>query len=203
MESPFGSSLQSTPPTQPSLKSDSLLSLRPNSEQILQNMSQPETRGTQVFQIVIGIALIIAVLGGIYYFLYGSNGYLGSDNNYGLVSLLGDVIKRTTNMGAKGTMEVSSEVASTIDGAIDTVDESVGEKSAVKNIKVDDPYLDATDTAAEVVPDDTLHQSKSGYCFIGTANGVRSCARIKKGTKCMSGEIFPSLNICVNPALRV
>ena len=42
-----------------------------------------------------------------------------------------------------------------------------------------------------------------GYCFIGTnSNNVRTCARVYKNNKCMSGEIFPSLQICMNPELR-
>ena len=42
-----------------------------------------------------------------------------------------------------------------------------------------------------------------GYCFIGNnQNNVRTCARVYRNNKCMSGEIFPSLQICMNPELR-
>lgn len=42
-----------------------------------------------------------------------------------------------------------------------------------------------------------------GYCFIGTGrNGVRTCAPISKNNKCISGDIFPRLDICVDPSLR-
>ena len=43
---------------------------------------------------------------------------------------------------------------------------------------------------------------ESGYCFIGNDASVRSCAPIGKNNKCMSGEIFPTLEICMNPNLR-
>lgn len=44
--------------------------------------------------------------------------------------------------------------------------------------------------------------SKSGWCFIGEDRGFRSCAYVNSGDECMSGSIFPSNEICINPSLR-
>jgi len=44
--------------------------------------------------------------------------------------------------------------------------------------------------------------SKSGWCFIGEDRGFRSCAYVNSDDQCMSGDIFPSSEICVNPSLR-
>lgn len=46
--------------------------------------------------------------------------------------------------------------------------------------------------------------NKQGYCFVGKNmnSGLRTCAEIGIGDKCMSGEIFPSREICINPSLR-
>lgn len=44
---------------------------------------------------------------------------------------------------------------------------------------------------------------ESGFCYIGTDRGVRSCIRVNPGDKCMSGQIFPRRDICVNPSLRL
>jgi hypothetical protein len=46
-------------------------------------------------------------------------------------------------------------------------------------------------------------QSKTGYCYIGDDRGFRSCAYVGVNDTCMSGEIFPTNEICVNPSLRV
>ena len=43
---------------------------------------------------------------------------------------------------------------------------------------------------------------KSGYCYIGEDRGYRSCIELSPGDKCMSGDIFPSMDICINPNLR-
>ena len=44
--------------------------------------------------------------------------------------------------------------------------------------------------------------SKSGWCFIGEDRGFRSCIQVNQNDKCMSGDIFPSQEICINPNLR-
>lgn len=44
---------------------------------------------------------------------------------------------------------------------------------------------------------------ESGYCYIGTDRNIRSCIQVEQGDKCMSGQIFPRMDICVNPSLRL
>jgi len=43
---------------------------------------------------------------------------------------------------------------------------------------------------------------KRGWCFIGEDRGVRSCAKVGNNDTCMSGDIFPTRDVCVNPKLR-
>ena len=45
-------------------------------------------------------------------------------------------------------------------------------------------------------------QNKSGWCLIGEDRGFRSCAEVGKDDMCMSGKIFPTNEICINPSLR-
>ena len=58
-------------------------------------------------------------------------------------------------------------------------------------------------------PDDSgsvtqMSQSgKSGYCYIGEDRGFRSCIKISENDQCMSGDIFPTNELCVNPNLRM
>jgi hypothetical protein len=44
--------------------------------------------------------------------------------------------------------------------------------------------------------------NKSGWCYIGEDRGFRSCVQVGQQDTCMSGDIFPSQDICVNPSLR-
>ena len=61
----------------------------------------------------------------------------------------------------------------------------------------------------EVKPDDSLSRiqassgsGKAGWCFIGEDRGFRTCSQIGQNDQCMSGNIFPSQEICMNPNLR-
>jgi hypothetical protein len=69
--------------------------------------------------------------------------------------------------------------------------------------------MKALDNAAQTtdyMADDALssiqQQSKTKWCYIGEEKGVRNCVRLSESQKCMSGDIFPSSNICINPNLR-
>ena len=49
---------------------------------------------------------------------------------------------------------------------------------------------------------DLSGSSKSSYCYIGNDKGIRSCVKVNEHDKCMSGDIFPTHNMCINPNLR-
>ena len=44
--------------------------------------------------------------------------------------------------------------------------------------------------------------NKSGWCYIGEERGYRTCLQVGENDTCMSGDIFPSRDICINPSLR-
>jgi len=44
---------------------------------------------------------------------------------------------------------------------------------------------------------------ENSYCYIGTDNGQRECINAYAGDVCMSGQIFPKMEICINPNLRL
>jgi len=46
------------------------------------------------------------------------------------------------------------------------------------------------------------NSSKSGWCYIGEDRGFRTCAQVGVNDECMSGDIFPTNEICINPSLR-
>jgi hypothetical protein len=46
------------------------------------------------------------------------------------------------------------------------------------------------------------NSNEHGYCYIGTQNNIRNCAKVTSKNKCMSGDIFPTMDLCINPNLR-
>jgi len=41
-----------------------------------------------------------------------------------------------------------------------------------------------------------------GFCYVGKENNLRHCAKVSSKSKCMSGDIFPTMDLCINPKLR-
>jgi hypothetical protein len=49
----------------------------------------------------------------------------------------------------------------------------------------------------------TINSSgKPGWCYVGEDKGYRTCAQVGANDECMSGDIFPSQELCMNPNLR-
>jgi hypothetical protein len=43
---------------------------------------------------------------------------------------------------------------------------------------------------------------QAGWCYVGEDRGYRTCAQVGVNDQCMSGDIFPSNELCINPNLR-
>jgi hypothetical protein len=59
-------------------------------------------------------------------------------------------------------------------------------------------------------PDDSTSQiqqpitaSKQNWCLVGELNSKRGCVAVQDIGKCMSGQIFPSQQMCLNPTLSI
>ena len=70
--------------------------------------------------------------------------------------------------------------------------------SAVPEQQLDDGEYQADDATSTI----QSGSGKAGWCYIGDDRGFRTCAEVGVNDTCMSGEIFPSQDICINPSLR-
>lgn len=94
-----------------------------------------------------------------------------------------DGVKKTADLSSKGVKSISDTIGNTID--------TIGNDLDIKIIK---PH-----NGDEPEPD----YGKSGYCYIGKdKDNSRSCIYVGQGDTCMSGDIFPRMDICINPSLR-
>ena len=118
---------------------------------------------------------------------------------------IAESVKTAKDVGTIGLTASSDIINTTIDHATHIIDNT---KSNIhSNINKENKYN--TIFNDEPIPDNdgSLIQSnssskKSGWCFVGQQNGFRSCVKITDADKCMSGNIFPSRDICINPTLR-
>ena len=132
------------------------------------------------------------------------------------------VASETIDVAAEGTKAVVSGTANTLNAGLSGVQEitpnnatsSIKSQPVVtqKNAKPSDTTLDkALNNSTEQTPDYQAQEASSsvlssdggsGWCYVGEERGFRTCATVNSDDKCMSGDIFPSHELCINPNLR-
>jgi hypothetical protein len=139
------------------------------------------------------------------------------------------ITKQVVTGSATGTKAGVDIAAGTVTGGIDETTRLVKGANASKTTVTNQPVLKRDETSSDDNNEDTLHNAlnqapkdhvpyeadeatssiqaskssgKSGWCYIGEDRGFRSCIQVGENDKCMSGDIFPSQEICVNPNLR-
>ena len=174
------------------------------------------------YTIYILIFLVLALLG-INIFAY--LGYFTEDT-IGLIkplifvgiSTTSDISQDIVSNSAEGTKAATDIVAGTINSAIDTTgnvltqsssnDDELEEESIDNYNKLQKDINEDNKRANDVPePDDATSKTqkvkgKSGFCYIGEDRGFRSCIEVNENDTCMSGDIFPTEQICINPSLR-
>ena len=127
-----------------------------------------------------------------------------------IIKLIGNLVSFITNFGNNSNVDLISDT----DDTIDSMETTIGIKGTHRNM-INNDSSPSTENIAEgsntfnINPDNidsstqkAKHVKNSGYCYIGEDRGFRSCLQVEKGDKCMSGDIFPSKELCINPNLR-
>jgi hypothetical protein len=127
------------------------------------------------------------------------------------------VTGQSVDVAAEGAKAVVGGTAATVNTGLSAV-QDIAAPSTIKS----QPIQTKPDTSSNATLNNALNQSqeqnmdyqaleasssvhsagKSGWCFIGDDRGHRSCALVNEDDKCMSGDIFPSQELCINPNLR-
>jgi hypothetical protein len=175
------------------------------------------------------IILILAFLG-FNIFVYLAKGTQDITNFFGpfLQKLFGTTVAvtgQTVDVAAEGGKAVVSGTAAAVNTGLSAV-QDITPNSTPSSVKgqpvqqqnpsqVDTNTLNKALNTAQVqqIPSSSDPESdhasssiqgggKAGWCYIGEDRGYRSCAQVGVNDYCMSGDIFPSQEICVNPSLR-
>ncbi len=157
----------------------------------------PEPNSWLTLRNIFIILLILSFLG-VSVYVYLAKGTLTIMEFAGalVMKLLGLVSQLigTTAEGAKDVVQATAEIA---DVGLSNVQKSV-------DIKESFPQSEEVDEGGEEQHDYKANetQSKVGWCYVGEEKGVRGSAEVGAADKCMSGEVFPSKDLCINPKLR-
>jgi hypothetical protein len=126
----------------------------------------------------------------------------GIDVAAGTVTTGLDVVQQTAG-SIKGATTTSQETTAplydnSLSNALNSATSSLNQKGGLEQ---DTPTYQADDSYSSIQASKTA--GKAGWCFIGEDRGFRSCIEVGENDQCMSGDIFPSQEICVNPNLRM
>ena len=139
--------------------------------------------------------------------------------------IFGDTVSQVVNVTAEGTKKIVNSTAGVIDAGLSDVQQIVPNKasSSVSSVPVtkNQPDLMSNNSLNKALNTSQSSQNpnneyqadeasssiqsgppKSGWCYIGEDRGFRTCAEVGPNDKCISGDIFPSQDLCVNPTLR-
>ena len=108
------------------------------------------------------------------------------------LSAIQNVASKTTNINNNVNQNNIRDIAQA-----NTLNRALNTSTSQKQLQNGEEYHadDSTSSIQQGAP-------KSGWCYIGEDRGFRSCSEVGPNDTCMSGDIFPSHEICVNPNLR-
>jgi hypothetical protein len=117
-----------------------------------------------------------------------------------VINKTADVVSDTAKAGidiAEGTVQsVGDLLISASKGGVDTTQlDSALNISRQKT--VNDPDADTTANPIQ----NPISSNKVGWCLVGEVADKRGCIMVQDEAKCMSGQIFPSKKMCLNPTL--
>lgn len=143
-----------------------------------------------------------------------------------------DVSLEGSKQIVNGTANVYDKTATSIQNTIDSTASSVVASSTAQTSLSNDNYSSSNTNKIEDAQSNSLNKalnsaqtennnndyeadeatsniqtaggstSKAGWCYIGEDKGIRTCTQVGLSDTCMSGDIFPSNEICINPKLR-
>ena len=124
----------------------------------------------------------------------------GIDVAAGTVTTGLDVVQQTAGSikGAPASNQQTPSYDNSLSTALNSATSSLNQKGGVEQ---DTPTYQADDSYSSIQASKTA--GKAGWCYIGEERGIRSCIEVGENDQCMSGDIFPSQEICVNPNLRM
>lgn len=94
-----------------------------------------------------------------------------------------------------------SEIKSKLNSEVHSIEKDEKKEKETK-AQIDTGGVGTLNAKIETKYKDNQIVKGNGYCYIGFDNHMRECTDVYEGDICMSGQIFPTLDVCVNPEFR-
>jgi hypothetical protein len=114
-----------------------------------------------------------------------------------------DLITTTT----KGGLDIANGAVQNVGNLLTSSGQPLPEKPACQKLE-NTVQTDSKKPASEPKPDTSenpiqkpITSDKNSWCLIGEYENKRGCVAVTDSDKCMSGQIFPTQAMCLNPTL--
>ena len=126
----------------------------------------------------------------------------------------GELVETTADVGADAAklgIDIAEGSVHSVGKLLKTASEQGLNDNIKKNLELSLSRPKPTANTPEKSPEpsqsaDSIHRSisskKGGWCFVGEDAGTRGCVSVDEHDKCMSGQIFPSRESCINPSIE-
>lgn len=205
----------------PTLKSISKTASSPTapiSQQVKSKTPYLNDNGIYIMKIILVVGVVAFLIYNIYLYYSEGTDILGKYFGYGVektaeltekgVDTVSNATEKVVDVAAGGTKKViettqqgSDKITNVVKHGGETIKEvsqSPLEIAIEKQQRKQKRMIDG-DIATE---SSIQNPKKPGYCYIGTDRTFRTCVKMDEDDVCLSGKIFPSRDICINPNLR-
>jgi hypothetical protein len=184
--------------------------------------SSSQTSNSFYFWLILGIIILLSFVG-INIFIFLAKGLEGFSDIFkpivkSILKLIGytsfEIVKDTET----GIETSKNFIIGAIEGGIENVKQNQNlNQQSINDDDNDEPnYTKNTimDKIQQNNPQDTLQykeddsssniqtKNKSGYCYIGEDKGIRYCESVGVNDKCVSGNIYPTEDLCIHPNFK-
>lgn len=127
-----------------------------------------------------------------------------SDLGYATGSALNSSSNVLSGAGKKGIDILHGSVLNAGDLLIEASDQGTASRSldesvnsAPSTMRPSEPDADSSTNPIQ----NPVSSNKNSWCLVGEYHNKRGCIEVADGDKCMSGQVFPSQQLCLNPTL--
>jgi len=120
---------------------------------------------------------------------------------FGIVGVSGGVLINNTADVVSDTAKFGIDVAEGTVQSVGSLLQRAGEQTLNPNNTLNLQQISTPSTSYTNPIMKTPTSKKVGWCLVGEYEGRRGCIEISDYDKCLSGQVFPSQEICMNPTM--
>lgn len=171
---------------------------------VIDMVNSNSSSGYYIYFIIILLILILSFIGiNIFVYLaYGTE--LIKNVSKPIVETVSDILLSLGITTTDLTLSGAKSLTKTGDNVIKTTSETAtaGITGTIDQIKQTLDNKKNKDDSEEEYESDTSSIDTKNYCYVGKHKNKRYCTKIDNRNKCMSGDIYSTMDKCINPKMR-